>query len=38
MLLAVQTDGQNLQSHFVRMAGVWAALADGGPSEAETSN
>lgn len=31
--LAVQTDSPNLQSHFVRMARMWAALTDNGPSD-----
>jgi hypothetical protein len=26
--LAIETNRPSLQSHFVRMAGVWAALAD----------
>ena len=38
MQLAVETDGPNLQSHFIRMAGMWAALADARPSEAGKSN
>jgi hypothetical protein len=29
--LAVQTPNADLQSHFVRMAGVWSALAENGP-------
>jgi hypothetical protein len=33
MQLAVKSYQPNLQSHFVRMAKVWAALADGGPSD-----
>ena len=36
MQLAVKTHGANLQSHFVRMAKVWAALADSGPSNTQT--
>jgi len=36
MQLAVETDRPNLQSHFVRMAKVWATLANGGPSGTQT--
>lgn len=35
MQLAVETVRPSLRSHFVRMARVWAALAIGGPSDAE---
>lgn len=36
MQLAVETNRPTLQSHFVRMAAVWAALADSGPSDIGT--
>jgi hypothetical protein len=29
--LVIQTSNADLQSHFVRMAGVWSALAENGP-------
>ena len=35
--LAVETTSQNLQSHLVRMAGVWAALAGNGSTDTKTS-
>jgi len=34
--LAVETSSPNRRSHFVRMAGMWAALADCGPSDIAT--
>ena len=34
--LAVETTSQNVQSHFVRMAGVWAALAGNGSTDTKT--
>ncbi len=37
MQLAVRTDTPNLASHFVRMARMWAALADSEPSDTQTT-
>ena len=34
--LAVKTESPILQSHFVRMAGVWGFLAGSRPSNAKT--
>jgi hypothetical protein len=36
--LAIQTANADLQSHFVRMAGVWSALAEDGPVATEAGN
>jgi hypothetical protein len=36
--LAMQSDNVDLQSHYVRMAGVWSALAENGPSGAVAGN
>lgn len=34
--LAVETADPKLRSHFVRMAGMWSALADSEPSDIAT--
>jgi hypothetical protein len=36
--LAIQTANADLQSHFVRMAGVWSALAENGPLATGSEN
>jgi hypothetical protein len=36
--LAMQFDNADLKSHYIRMAGVWSALAENGPSGAVAGN
>ncbi|MEP6605840.1 MAG: hypothetical protein ABJA60_06950 [Nitrosospira sp.] len=36
--LAMQSDNADLQSHYLRMAGVWSALAENAPSGAVAGN